>query len=243
MRVSRVYYEGKLSTSELITLPQETSHYVLNVLRLKIGSNLIIFNGEGGQYHSSIAQYEKKNAIVKINEYDFHNRESFFNIHLAQSISRGEKMDWIIQKAVELGVTSISPILTEFSSIKLDTQRSVQRLHHWQKIMISACEQSGRTKLPTLFPIKDYGSWIKDIKEEIKIYCDPKATEPITKIKPSTTLLILIGPEGGLSPKEIEMAQSQFFKGVSLGPRILRTETAALTALSIAQSCWGDLTQ
>jgi 16S rRNA (uracil1498-N3)-methyltransferase len=150
-------------------------------------------------------------------------------------------MDWILQKAVELGVSKITPLLTRFCNIKLTHERMEKRLAHWQKIIYSACEQTGRSTLPLLEPISLFPEWIKTQSAQLMVYCDPTAPQGISALPESREVLVLIGPEGGLSQQEIIEAQEQNFIGISLGPRILRTETAALVAISLFQCQWGDI--
>lgn len=242
MRVSRIYFNGPLGPNTLVHLPLETSHYLLNVLRLNQNAPIILFNGEGGQYFAQLKGCDKKQAFVEIGEFDAQEKESFFRLHLVQAISRSEKMDWVIQKAVELGVHIISPVMTEFSSMKLRQEKFTTKMQHWLNIIISACEQSGRTRLPLLTPIQTLQCFAeKSDKETLKVLCDPHATTRLNDLKPAGKLMLFIGPEGGFSPKEIAVGIENGLIKASLGPRILRTETAALAALSIAQSSWGDL--
>jgi 16S rRNA (uracil1498-N3)-methyltransferase len=242
VRISRVYFKGTLASGLQIILPNEASHYLLHVLRLKIGDPLILFNGEGGHYQASlVGSTKKKEAIVLVGEFKAINTESPLKIHLAQGISKGEKMDFVIQKAVELGVTEITPLITEFCAVKVNNDRLAKRQQHWFKVIISACEQSGRTGIARLNAPQLLTNWIDHQPNPLKIYCQPGASNTIKNLEPAQDVLLLIGPEGGLSKTEIMAAQNANFKGVTLGSRILRTETAALSAISVVQSLWGDL--
>ncbi|MBA2653638.1 MAG: 16S rRNA (uracil(1498)-N(3))-methyltransferase [Gammaproteobacteria bacterium] len=241
MRISRFYYNGPLSKDTIVKLCEETSHYILHVLRLKVGAKSVLFNGDGKDYLAILTDCSKKIVTLEIQESINVHKESPLKIHLVQGISRGEKMDWTIQKAVELGVTEITPIITEHCSIKLDASRREKRLVHWQKIMVSACEQSGRSSLPSLNPIVQFEDWIYHPRQEMKLFCDPNSSQRLSHLPAAQEILLIIGPEGGLSNNEISLANKYNFTGISLGPRILRTETAAVSAISVAQALWGDL--
>jgi 16S rRNA (uracil1498-N3)-methyltransferase len=270
MRQSRVYYEGELATGQVVTLPFDRSHYLLHVLRFKKGFALILFNGKGGQYRASVEEVLKKQIRLKVGEFEDLNLESPLSIQLAQGISKNEKMDLAIQKAVELGVTSITPVITEFCATKLNQERLGKRLEHWRNIIISACEQSGRTLLPVLNLPQEYAVWLEaqpflsllpegrrcraaadegpknsDFQTSkipnLTLYCDPNAAHSIGDLTPVQQVTLLVGPEGGLSSAEIEAAEKRGCIGIRLGSRILRTETAAVAAISVVQSHWGDL--
>jgi 16S rRNA (uracil1498-N3)-methyltransferase len=243
MRTTRIYFNGVLTVQTELVLPPATSHYVIHVLRLKPGSNIILFNGGGEDYCATIIKILKKQAILSIDNVILKEADAPLKIHLAQAILKSEKMDWVIQKAVELGVSSITPLMTDYCSVKLDEERATRRLKHWREIIISACEQSGRTRLALLSNVYEFHNWVQAAQGLIKICCHPKAS---LRMKPlevplDSDILLLIGPEGGFSEKEIKLACHHNFIQVSLGPRILRAETAALTAIAIAQSQWGDI--
>lgn len=179
--------------------------------------------------------------MVNITEAIKKQRESPFNIHLGQSLSRSEKMDWAIQKSVELGVNEISPLFSDHCARKLDTTQSNKRNDHWQNIIISACEQSGRSTLPILNPLLSIDDWLNETKSDHKLFFHPDAKFHLAELPHMDNAMLLIGPEGGLSTRETQLALSQGFKAISLGPRILRTETAALAAIAILQNRFGDL--
>ncbi len=241
MRLARIYYEGKLDIESLVTLPQDTSHYLQHVLRLKVGSMVIVFNGQGGQYLGSVFDISKKSVAIKVTQFQPLDTESSCHIHLAQALGKGEKMDWLIQKAVELGVSEITPLLTEFCNVKLDESRADKRWNHWQNIMISACEQSGRTKLPKLNPVIQYKHWLSKINSSLKLICHPTCGGSLSDLAPSNDITVLIGPEGGWSDDEVNLALGEGFVGVALGPRILRMETAAIVSVALLQAKFGDL--
>lgn len=242
MRISRIFYEDELHSNSLIDLPLDSSHYLIHVLRLKKGDQVTLFNGNGQEFTALLVETTKKTVRVQVGLGIYIDRESPLKIHLVQAISKGEKMDWTIQKAVELGVAKITPLITQHCAVKLNPDRLNKKLNHWKKIMISACEQSGRTKIPMLSSINTFVDWINGNHTELKLVCNPTASATISSL-PATIqeLLLFIGPEGGLSDQEISLTRQHDFIPISLGPRILRTETAAISALALIQNKWGDL--
>ena len=245
MSLSRIYQSLPLSSNILIDLDESGSHHLSRVLRAQIGDQLIVFNGEGGQYPANIVAIAKKKVRVQLGEFQDHEVESPVSLCLAQGISRGEKMDYTIQKAVELGVTEIIPLLTERCTVKLDEDRRQKRLQHWQSIVISACEQSGRNRIPKLALPQSYSTWLKQIEGKHCFVLAPTASQKLEKItlKNNAKVVLLIGPEGGLTEAEILAANAKNFVSLNLGPRILRTETAAVAALTVLQCMFGDLTR
>ncbi len=241
--MTRIYQASQLTEHAIVTLDECASHHVARVLRAKVGEPVVLFNGQGGEYAGVITEINKKTVTVTLNEFLDREAESALDIWLAQGISRGEKMDYTIQKAVELGVKQIIPLYTERCNVKLDKDRSEKRLQHWQSIIISACEQSGRNHIPAIQGPQSLESWLPHVVADCCLVLSPYAahslkTEPLLVSKP---IILLIGPEGGLSDKEIQLAEQHHFRSVNLGPRILRTETAALAAISALQSLFGDM--
>jgi 16S rRNA (uracil1498-N3)-methyltransferase len=241
MRIPRIYYTHDLHTNALVQLSAETSHYILQVLRLKLNAPLRLFNGKKGEYNSTLIAIEKKQALIAVGEFLPNDLESPLHLHLGQGISRSEKMDFTIQKAVELGVAKVTPLLTAYCAVKLSEERQHKRFTHWKKIMISACEQCGRNQLPELMPITTVTDWLSRCQETVRWICAPGGKSPFCNIQPSDQVALLIGPEGGLSEDEIQCALRYRFQTIRLGPRILRTETAALAAITLLQSHWGDM--
>lgn len=242
MRINRIYQPVKLHINSEIELTPDAANHLITVLRLKINTAITLFNGDGFEYDAIITDIQKKSVTVTVNQSNEKNTESPLFIHLGQVISRGEKMDFTIQKAVELGVNKITPIISERCNVKLDIKRQQKRFIHWQKVIISACEQSGRTIIPALNPIISINDWIKQCREKSKLILHPHTdskNSAITSDKRSTTAL-LIGPEGGFSETEIQLAKENDFRCLQLGPRILRTETAALAAIAVLQATSGD---
>lgn len=241
MGLPRVYSPQYLKTGLLIHIDEAASRHLLTVLRLSIGDSLQVFNGEGGVYEAHLQAYQKKSALIQIDEFLVSDRESPLKIHLGQAISRGERMDYTIQKSVELGVDKITPIFSERCGVQLKGERIDNRVQHWQKIAISAAEQSGRCRVPKIENPMSFDKFITAAKGW-RFICHPENTsslnDPSAKISEAT---LLIGPEGGFSPQEIQQACQSEFYSLSLGPRILRTETAAVVALTLLQNQWGDL--
>lgn len=244
MSLSRIFIDQKLSLNQHITLDSQASNYVIQVLRLGLNDSLLVFDGYNlGEFRAIITTVNKRNAIIAIEEFIAVNKESPLTINLLQGVSRGEKMDFTIQKTVELGINTITPIFTQYCNVKLAGERLVSKIEHWQGVAISAAQQSGRCLVPKILPAQDFIACFDVLqKNNLCLVLDPKADTRIAQIpqKPDN-ITILVGPEGGLSDQEIVLAKQNNFIPISLGPRILRTETAALTAISILQSKWGDL--
>jgi 16S rRNA (uracil1498-N3)-methyltransferase len=244
MALTRIFVDKALAPGADIQLDRDQAHYVGRVLRLRAGDTLNVFNGNDGEFNTSVQSLAKDSALLRIDSPVDVTTESPLKVHLVQGISRGERMDFVIQKATELGVKRITPVFTEYGVVKLDESRAGKRRDHWQSVAISACEQSGRVRPPLIDAPMDLNAWFgAGTKEtDTDLILRPGATTPLASIStPVTKICLLIGPEGGFSDKEYDDAQAAGFKTVSLGPRVLRTETAALAAISVAQSSWGDL--
>jgi 16S rRNA (uracil1498-N3)-methyltransferase len=241
--MTRIYQAIPLSLQATIELDSQASHHLARVMRVQVGDDVTIFNGEGGEYLGTIVRIDKKTVAVQLNEFLSRGAESPLKLTLAQGISRGEKMDYTIQKAVELGVSRIVPLLTERCNVKLDEERRQKRLQHWQSIVVSACEQSGRNTIPELVAPQQLTSWLPSVQAEQCFVLAPTADKTLKQfsLQKNAHVVLLIGPEGGLSPQEISAAAKHHFSPLVLGPRILRTETAAIAALTALQCCFGDL--
>jgi len=209
---------------------------------MRAGNGFILFNGQGQAWQAQLQNADKRNATASIEKALPDNVAPPLSVHLGLGISKGERMDYAIQKAVELGVTDITPLFTRYSMVKLDDKRKDKRHRHWQGIIIGACEQCGRNHLPTLHPAGDNNEWLNTVVADQKLLLDPLATQGLSDmtVKPQSTCLY-IGPEGGLSDEEMDDAVQAGFKGIRLGPRVLRTETAVVAALTAVQLLWGDL--
>jgi 16S rRNA (uracil1498-N3)-methyltransferase len=239
----RFYSPNPLNIGVIAALSENAAAHATRVMRLKVGDTLTLFCGDGVDYHCALVSVEKKTASVEVLSQEKISNESPLNMRLLQGISSGDRMDYTIQKAVELGVTEIFPLSTERSVTKLSGDRAEKRVEHWQGVAIAACEQSGRAVLPKIhFPLT-LAQWLSqhDTQQSLNLLLNPVAAKTLAQLtQPENQIHLLIGPEGGLSPGEIELANHNNFQSIVLGPRILRTETAALTAISSMQTLWGD---
>ena len=243
MRVSRIFLEARFAPGSRVDLDARTAHYVANVLRLRDGDALQVFNGDGGAYQATIVAVSRKAGCIEIDEFVAGDRESALDLHLALGVSRGERMDLAIQKATELGVSRITPLHTARSVTKLSAERAAKRVAHWQQIAVSACEQCGRNLVPTVSPILELPKWLGDAPEGLRLVLSTRASRRLADAGDARVdeVTLLIGAEGGLSEAEVDLATATGFVPVNMGPRILRTETAALTGVALAQNTWGDL--
>ena len=244
MSISRIYQAIALSVGAEITLDALATHHLLHVLRAKVGDPVTIFNGAGGEFAATIAQVSKKTVLCQLTHFSARDAESPVRLCLAQGIARGEKMDYIIQKAVELGVHQIVPLLTQRATVKLSCERREKRWQHWQAIIISACEQCGRNRLPELLPPQTLAQWLAQTTLEQGFILLPSASQKLSDYSLSSTMGtigLLVGSEGGFTTAEIQLAGEHQFAPLNLGPRILRTETAALAALTALQYQFGDM--
>ena len=238
MRLSRFYIDAPLSLGEH-ELPEAQAHYIGRVLRMAEGDAVQLFDGSGQEYRGALLEVGKKRVRVQLGEAFAGQPPSSLEIHLGQGLSRGERMDWAIQKATELGVSEITPIISERCEVRLKDERAEKRQAHWQQIAVSACEQCGRSTVPVIHPPVLMAEWLKACGAELKLVLHPVAEPLVSHAKPAT-LAFLIGPEGGLSDTEVSQAQAAGFHSARLGPRVLRTETAPVVALAVAQQLWGD---
>jgi 16S rRNA (uracil1498-N3)-methyltransferase len=240
MRIPRIFIDVPLDENQTLELPKETSHYLTRVLRLPVDAQLRVFNGLGGEYPAQIHEASKNSVQIKTGNLHSADNSSPLHIHLGISLSKGERMDFVIQKATELGVAEISLLNSERTEVRLKGDRVEKRVEHWRKVSISACEQCGSNRVPVIHPPVTLSNWLDKRDEPIKLIMQPGTNQPFQQNKPATVAL-LVGPEGGFSDLEIQAANNAGFDSISLGPRILRTETAPLVAISILQHHWGDL--
>lgn len=244
MRIPRIYQPASLNSGELLSLTTEAAHHVANVLRLQVGQPLTVFNGEGDAMAAVITTAAKRKVEVRLGERQTGDAESVLQLTLVQAISRGNRMDITLQKAVELGVSRFVPVHSEFSNVRLDAGQRQKKHEHWQRIIIAACEQCGRNRLPELFEPQPLADWLAHASTACKLVLHPRAASAVTAIQPPPAeVMLLAGPEGGFSDSEVAQAIAAGYRGIRLGPRILRTETAALVALTVCQTLWGDLRQ
>jgi len=238
MRLSRFFIDAPLSLGQH-ELPETQAHYIGRVLRHAVGDALQLFDGSGQEFLGELIEVGKKSVRVELRESFAGLAESPLRIHLGQGLSRGERMDWAIQKASELGASEISPIVSERCEVRLKDERADKRMAHWRQVAISACEQCGRSLVPTIHPPIGLGDWLERVEAELKLVLHPVA-EPLASHPRPQSLAFLIGPEGGLTEAEVARAKTHGFHAARLGPRVLRTETAPVVALSVAQQLWGD---
>ena len=240
--MTRIFQPYTINQNSLITLDDNAFNHLIRVLRMKTGESITLFDGSNQITPAVIHEVNKKTVIVKTANSVLDNRESPLNIHLGQVISRGDKMEFTIQKSVELGVNTITPLLSERCGVKLDQERLEKKVQQWQKIVISACEQCGRNIIPSINPVMKLETWCANLTDSLKLNLHPKAEQGINQLpNDNKNISLLIGPEGGLSNEEISMTHQYQFTDILLGPRVLRTETAALTAITALQVRFGDL--
>lgn len=243
MPTPRIYLPTTLVSGTEVELDARGVGHLVRVLRLRVGDAVTLFNGDGNDYVAELIETDKTQARCRIHTACACATESPLTIELAQGISRGERMDYTIQKAVELGVQRIVPLATERSQVKLSGERKERRRHHWQGVILHACEQSGRSHIPDLLPVQKLDQWLSSRKPDgHALFLDPEGNVGVNDLgEPVDALSLLVGPEGGLSPAERTLAVQAGFLRLRLGPRILRTETAAVTAIAALQGIWGDL--
>ena len=242
MRINRVFVDQPLARGAPIDLSAEAAHYIGTVLRMREGDLLHVFDGSGGCYLARIAARRRTTVTIDPVEFLPGERESPIPITLAQGIARASHMDYTVQKAVELGVQRIAPLLTEYSNVRLDEARTAHRMQHWRRVIIGACEQCGRNRLPQLLPPVPFSDWIAADTNPLRLALNPEGKCRLGELSAGGAgITLLCGPEGGLADNEYEVALRAGYTGVRLGPRILRTETAAIAALAACQLLWGDL--
>jgi len=222
-------------------LPEAAARHAVTVLRLQVGDTLNLFNGSGGEYSARLVAVSKREARVRLIEFLATERESPVDITLALGISAGERMDYSLQKATELGVAAIQPLATERSVVRLAGERADKRLAHWQHVVTAACEQCGRNRVPAVAPVQKLDAYLAAVdRSQRLLMLSPDAATPLKTARQSACVVLLIGAEGGFAPAEYAAAQASGFEPVRLGPRILRTETAPVAALAVLQALWGD---
>ena len=240
--MTRLYHSSTINPEQDIVLDKKTSHHLIRVLRTKKGAEVTIFNGDGYEYTAEVLDENTKSCPLHIKSKIKMDNESPLRITLIQGISRGDRMDSCIQKSVELGVHRIIPVLCQKTGTSLKGERAEKKLNHWQQVIISACEQSGRCFIPEIKPVIDFTQVVQNTLSDHKIILAPDAENTLNNISsPKNNTCILIGPEGGFTDEEIQLASDNNFIPISLGPRILRTETAGPACIAIAQTLWGDL--
>ncbi|KFC05468.1 ribosomal RNA small subunit methyltransferase E [Trabulsiella guamensis ATCC 49490] len=242
MRIPRIYHPESITVGSQIALSDDAANHVGRVLRMTTGQQVQLFDGSNQVFDADIIQADKKSVRVSVQRATLDDRESPLHIHLGQVMSRGEKMEFTIQKSIELGVSLITPLFSERCGVKLDAERLNKKIQQWQKIAIAACEQCGRNQVPVIRPAMDLEAWCAEQDDGLKLNLHPRASQSINTLPlPVERVRLLIGPEGGLSADEIAMTARYQFTDILLGPRVLRTETTALTAITALQVRFGDL--
>lgn len=241
MRIPRIFTPQSLQPGSQVVLEEAASRHLSRALRLGIDAPLVLFNDSGAELSARIVDINKRQVTVALGDTVVTNTESPLAIHLGIAISRGDRMDWVVQKATELGATSITPLLSERTEVKLQGERRDKKIQHWQQVAISACEQCGRNRIPAIAPLQQLEAWLPTVECERKFVLHHRSPAPLDPTDTPRSVTLLIGPEGGLSEAEIVAAQNCGFTPLLLGPRVLRTETAPLAALAIMQNLWGDL--
>lgn len=242
MRIPRIYTSQALSAGDSLYLEERAAHYLLQVLRMKSGRELRLFNGDGNDYLARITEANRRQLQCSIEAVEpLTERESPLHTELGIALSKGDRMDWVVQKATELGLNRLVPLISERVDVKLNPEREQKKWRHWQQVMISACEQSGRSQLVDIAEPQALEHWLDNCRAQRKFVLSPHHRPAAESGSKPASVALLVGPEGGLSEAEVEASLARGFSSLQLGPRILRTETAPLAALSVLQARWGDL--
>ena len=244
MREIRCFVDVPMTPGAAVELPEDVAAHLLRVLRLGPGDAVTLFNGDGHDYRAKLTEASKRSARAEVVERQVVQRESPLRLILLQGVARGEKMDLILQKACELGVAAVQPVLSERAEVRLDGERAARREAHWLGVLRAAAEQSGRALVPTLLPMRPLANALSELPPGLRLLLSPHAANSLRYLPPpapGTDVQLLIGPEGGLGERDLAQATVAGFQSVRLGPRVLRTETAGFTALAIMQANWGDL--
>jgi 16S rRNA (uracil1498-N3)-methyltransferase len=239
----RFFHPQPLAVGAVVKLAPETAHHV-HVLRLAVGDNISLFNGQGGEYTATLTQIDRRAATAEIKTFSPREAELPYAITLAQALPEGSKMDWIIEKAVELGATAIQPLATRRCVVRLSEERAAKKNGHWNGIIVSATEQCGRNRLPHLADVADFGRWVTQPNLHRRLMLTPRATQSLSdwaRHQPAQSVTLIIGPEGGLTDDEEKLACDHGVLPLSIGSRVLRTETAGLAALAALNALWGEI--
>jgi 16S rRNA (uracil1498-N3)-methyltransferase len=241
----RFHVSAPLAPNQLVSLPENVVRHV-HVLRLQTGDQIDLFDGAGGQYSGTLVEIGKRSAVAQLGEHEAREAEAPYSITLAQGVAGGDKMDWLIEKAVELGVSAIVPLTAERGVVRLSAERAVRRQAHWQALVEAACEQCGRNRVPAVSAAMDVQKWLNELADirdgEIRLMLSPRAEKDFASLPehaPAESVTLAIGPEAGFSPAEEAAIADAGFTSISLGPRILRTETAGMAMLAALAARWG----
>ncbi len=243
MRTPRCYLERPLDGGCEIALDPEPRNHCIRVLRLQAGDPLILFNGDGYDYPATLITAQRQQATVRLGTRCENRNEPMLAVHLGLGVTKGDSMELALQKAVELGVSEISPLHCQRSVSRIHSDRTAKRMERWRGILIAACEQCGRSRLPTLHPPRPLSDWLASIGPESarRLLLEPRSAQGLSAIEPAASVVLLIGPEGGVSEGERSLSALHGFQEIHLGPRILRAETAPIAALAALHALWGDL--
>ena len=241
MRIPRAYEEQPLAADIEIELSDQVHNHLVKVLRMSAGQQICLFNGDGYDYQAELTTVEKRRSQVRVQTAELSQTESPLKMIVGQGISRGERMDWAIQKSTEIGISQITPLFTERSEVRLNAERQQKRARHWRQVAISACEQSYRSTLPIIDEPAYLAEWVLSVEADLKLVLHPHTTPLVLgELDCPKSIALLIGPEGGLDDSEVEKALAANFKPWLLGPRVLRTETAPVAAAAVLNYLWGD---
>ena len=235
----RIHCDVRLGPGAQFTMAPDAAQHVSKALRLKAGDSITVFDGRGGEYEAILQRIDRDRVDVKVGAFRDVDREPQLQVGLVQGLPEADKMDWIIQKAVELGVAWIQPIVCDRSVVRLSAERAARREAHWRRVAISACEQSGRNQVPDVRPTLSFQAWIAEPAAHARWMLQPDAPALAARARPDGPFELVVGPEGGFSERELDLASSRC-EAVSLGPRVLRTETAPIAALAAIHALWGD---
>jgi 16S rRNA (uracil1498-N3)-methyltransferase len=242
LRIPRIYTDTPLQAGAEAQLDDNAAQHVGRVLRMQPGQALSLFNGDGHDYQALIASASKKNVTVQVEHFTANSRESALEIVLGQTLSKGDRMDYAVQKATEMGVTRIVPLSTERCDVRLKGDREDKRLNHWRSVAISAAEQCGRARVPDILPVMNITEWLEYSQRcDVRLVLHHRTEQSLDSLAKPNSVALMIGPEGGLSADEIAQAEKSGFLPVALGPRVLRTETAPVAAMALCQWLWGDV--
>lgn len=245
MRTIRSYIDAPLDVGRQVDLGEQASSHLVRVLRRQIGDSVVLFNGDGHDYRAKLVSVAKKAAVAEVLERTLVERESPLDITLVQALARGEKMDWVLQKATELGVAAIAPVISDRTEVRLGAERAERRMAHWQGVVAAACEQSGRARIPALSEPRELAHHAAQAAgaDVLKLALDPEGELGLADLPPCTRVELVVGPEGGLSDRDLAMLRAAGYQGLRLGPRVLRTETAGPAAIAALQALRGDLSR
>ena len=243
--MNRIYFSGELQVGRRCVLPPAQTHHAVRVLRLKAGDAVVLFNGDGAEYAAVISEAGRDRLALDVTGRSTVDRESPLAVTLAQAVSGGERMDYTVQKAVELGAAVIQPLTAERSVVRLQGERAAKRAEHWQAVVVASCEQCGRNRLPRVQPLLAFDAYLAEMAARkdgaLHLMLSPRSERGLRDLgRPAGAIVLLAGPEGGFSPQEERAAEHAGFLPARVGPRVLRTETAAVAALAAIQALWGD---